>query len=140
MMTITRRIHFDAAHRVVDHESKCKYLHGHRYVIDASFTAEKLDKIGRIIDFGVIKERLGSWIDTHWDHTTILWEKDRALGEEIEHLTGQTIFYLPHNPTVEHLADYLMKEVCQDLFLGTGVTCTHIRIYETPNGYVDIEA
>lgn len=138
MMTITRSLHFDAAHRVVDHESKCKYLHGHRYVVEASFTASALDTLGRIIDFGVIKSRLGDWIDTHWDHTTILWEKDDALGQGIGTLTGQKVFYLPNNPTVENLASYLLETVCSTLFSDTEVTCTHIRMYETPNCYVDV--
>ena len=63
MITCTRRIEFDAAHRILNHESKCKMLHGHRYVLEAEFTAKKLDKLGRIIDFGVIREVLGTWID-----------------------------------------------------------------------------
>ena len=34
MITCTRRIEFDAAHRILNHESKCKMLHGHRYVVE----------------------------------------------------------------------------------------------------------
>ena len=135
MITCTRRIEFDAAHRVCEHESKCKFLHGHRYVIEATFTAKQLDGIGRIIDFGVIKEKLGSWVDSHWDHTAILFEKDKALGESIRAQTGQAIYYLPTNPTAENMASYLFEKICPELFAADTITCSSIKLYETPNCY-----
>jgi 6-pyruvoyltetrahydropterin/6-carboxytetrahydropterin synthase len=139
MISVTRKLHFDAAHRVMDHESKCKYLHGHRYVVEATFSAPKLDTLGRIIDFGVIKERLGEWINHNWDHNTILYKKDAELGAKIQQSTQQEIFYLPTNPTVENLAAYLMEVVCPELFKEKLVQCTSIRIYETPNCYSEIQ-
>jgi 6-pyruvoyltetrahydropterin/6-carboxytetrahydropterin synthase len=137
MIGCTRRIEFDAAHRVMLHESKCKYLHGHRYVVEASFTAPQLDTVGRIVDFGVIKEKLGGWIDHHWDHTAILYAEDKMLGEAITALTGQRIFYLPSNPTAENMADYLLRTVCVELFATSELTCRAIRVYETPNCYAE---
>jgi len=132
-ISCTRRLEFDAAHRVMEHESKCRNLHGHRYVLEATFSAGKLDSLGRVVDFGVIKERLGDWIDTHWDHTTILFDKDKALGDAINGQTQQTIFYLPANPTAENMAAYILEKVCPDLFKESGLTCTAITLYETPN-------
>ena len=137
MITCTRRIEFDAAHRVMEHESKCKHLHGHRYVVEATFTSRQLDALGRVVDFGVIKERLGSWLDEQWDHTTILFEKDRELGEVIAAKTGQKIFYLPTNPTAENMAAYLAEVVCPTLFGDSDIRCIHIRLHETPNCYAD---
>jgi len=138
--TCTRRIEFDAAHRVMEHESKCRHLHGHRYAVEATFAAVNLDRLGRVIDFGQIREVLGSWIDAHWDHATILCEKDRTLGEAIAAKTGQTIFYLPANPTAENMAEYLLKEVCPSLFKAGDAHCTRIRLYETPNCFADAVA
>lgn len=135
----TRRLEFDAAHRVMEHESKCKYLHGHRYVIEASFEASALDALDRVIDFGVIKERLGGWIDEHWDHGTILNVKDKPLGELISGQTFQKIYYLSGNPTAERMAEYLFSEICPALFAEAGVRCTKLRLYETPNCYADVE-
>ena len=137
MLSCSRKIEFDAAHRVCQHESKCKYLHGHRYVIEASFTAKELDTLGRIVDFGVIKKKLGSWIDEHWDHTTILYHKDTELGEAIAAITKQKIFYLPSNPTAENMAHYLHHTVCPTLFAESQITCIALRLYETPNCYAD---
>ncbi len=137
MLTCTRKIQFDAAHRVMKHESKCKKLHGHRYVIEASFAAEELDNIGRIIDFGVIRDRLTDWIDTNWDHNTILFEQDKELGAMIEKHLSQKIFYLPSNPTAENMAQYLLSTICPLLFPEKHLKCTRIRLYETPNCYAD---
>ncbi len=129
----TRRLEFDAAHRVMEHESKCKFLHGHRYVIEASFAAKELDSIGRVVDFGVIKEKLGAWIDNNWDHNTILFDKDKELGKAINSVTGQSVFYLPANPTAENMAAYLLENICPNLFADYELKCVSIRLYETPN-------
>lgn len=136
-VSCTRRIEFDAAHRVAGHEGKCRNLHGHRYAIEATFTANELDTLGRVVDFGVIKERLGTWIDSNWDHTTILYDQDAPLGAAIEQHTGQKIFYLPANPTAENMAEYLLLTVCPSLFSGLPITCQRLRLYETPNCYAE---
>src|SRR5260363_42553 len=34
MLTITRQLAFDAGHRIPDHKSRCRNLHGHRYVLE----------------------------------------------------------------------------------------------------------
>jgi 6-pyruvoyltetrahydropterin/6-carboxytetrahydropterin synthase len=138
-ITCARRIEFDAAHRVMQHEGKCKHLHGHRYALEASFTADGgLDALGRVVDFSVIKEKLGGWIDANWDHATILFDKDKALGSDIEKHTGQRVFYLSENPTAENMAAYLMQTIIPDLFKTDNLRCTHIRLFETPNCFVDI--
>lgn len=139
IITCTRHIAFDAAHRVLEHESQCKYLHGHRYNLEASFTAPKLDSLGRIIDFGVIKMRLGGWVDQYWDHNTILDIRDQELGASIEKLTGRAVFFLPNNPTAENLVHYLFESICPALFpQEEGIICQKLRLYETPNCYAEI--
>ena len=138
MLTCTRRIEFDAAHRVMEHESKCKYLHGHRYAVEASFAASALDSLGRVIDFGTVTTLLGSWINTNWDHTTILHAADAELGAHIASVTGQRIFYLDTNPTAENMASYLLQHVCPLLFAGSTAQCVRIKLYETPNCYAEV--
>jgi 6-pyruvoyltetrahydropterin/6-carboxytetrahydropterin synthase len=136
-ITCTRRLEFDAAHRVMLHESKCKNLHGHRYAVEATFAADGLDSLGRVVDFGVIKTRLGAWLDEHFDHNTILHEADRPLGELISAQLDQRIYYLPYNPTAENIARYLLEVVCPPLFADCAITCINIRVYETPNCHAD---
>ena len=137
MVTCTRRLHFDSAHRIVNHESKCKFVHGHRYVVEATFEAKELDDLGRIVDFGIIKEKLGNWIDDNWDHNIVLWQEDKLLGDSIEEQTQQKVFYLPTNPTAENMADYLLNTVCKELFFDSDVKCVRIKLFETPNCYAE---
>jgi 6-pyruvoyltetrahydropterin/6-carboxytetrahydropterin synthase len=133
MIICTRKLEFDSAHRVMEHESKCKMLHGHRYVVEASFGAVELDAIGRVIDFGVIREVLGKWIDDNLDHNTILFEKDQNLGENIAKITGQKIYYMKSNPTAENIAKHLLEDICPQLFANHNIKCVGIKVYETPN-------
>jgi 6-pyruvoyltetrahydropterin/6-carboxytetrahydropterin synthase len=138
MITCTRRIEFDAAHRIINHESKCKMLHGHRYCLEATFVAADLDNLGRVIDFGVIREVLGGWIDDNFDHNTILSIKDKKLGEKIAEITGQKIYYMAQNPTAENIANYVFSEICPKLFADKNVKCVAIKLYETPNCYTNV--
>ena len=138
--TCTRRIQFCAGHRVAGHENKCRNLHGHNYVVFFEAEADDhLDSIGRVIDFGVLKERLGGWIDTHWDHGFILGRDDHQARAVIGGMAGQKQFYLPMNPTAEWMADYLLYDVCPMELEGTGVTVRRVVLWETENCYATAE-
>ncbi|MFT6106184.1 MAG: 6-pyruvoyltetrahydropterin/6-carboxytetrahydropterin synthase [Rickettsiales bacterium] len=138
-ITCTRRIEFDAAHRVMEHYSKCRMLHGHRYAIEATFCSDALDDMGMVIDFGIIKELLGGWIDENWDHNTILNIKDKELGDQIAKITDQKIYYLNCNPTAEEMASYLFEKICPKLFADYKISCKKIKIFETPNCYASVK-
>ena len=129
MIKCTRRIEFDAAHRILEHESKCRMLHGHRYILEITVTSKKLDKLGRVVDFGVIKEILSEWINKNWDHNTILSKDDKDLGSNIEKITGQKIYYLDCNPTAENMADYLFNKICPELFKNCNISIFRIKLY-----------
>jgi len=113
-------------------------LHGHRYALEATFVAADLDNLGRVIDFGVIREVLGGWIDDNFDHNTILSIKDKELGKKISEITGQKIYYIKENPTAENIANYIFGEICPKLFADKNVKCVAIKLYETPNCYTNV--
>jgi len=85
MITATRIIGVDAAHRVPNHGSKCRSLHGHRYTFEATAGAEQLQTAGEaegmVIDFGVLKEAMMFIIDRLIDHGMIMWKDDPLLRE-----------------------------------------------------------
>jgi 6-pyruvoyltetrahydropterin/6-carboxytetrahydropterin synthase len=113
-------------------------LHGHRYVLEVTFIAENLDKLGRVVDFGVIKNIIGKWIDDNWDHNTILNVRDRKLGDDITKVTGQKIYYLDYNPTAENMARHLFEKICPELFKDYNIKIDRIKLFETPNCSVEI--
>jgi 6-pyruvoyltetrahydropterin/6-carboxytetrahydropterin synthase len=139
MISCTRRIEWDAMHRIPRHESVCKAYHGHRYSADVTCTAP-LDELGRVVDFGVIRDRVGGWIQERWDHTAILMEGDpdpsAKVVAEANARNGKPVYWMPAPPTAENLAAELGR-VAAELLADTGVTISRVRVWETPNCYAD---
>ena len=135
-----RRIQFAAGHRVFQHESKCRNLHGHNYVAFFHARAESgLDAIGRVIDFSVLKQRLGGWVDENWDHGFLVWEKDAEALEAVRRVPGQKVYVTKRNPTAENMALELLHEVGPRVLAGTGVMLTRVVLWETENCYAEVQ-
>jgi len=137
IVTCDRRIQWCSGHRVHQHESKCRNLHGHNYVALIHAHAEGLDSIGRVIDFGVLKTVVGAWIDENWDHGFILWEEDplAKLWEMGHALASHKFFLLRENPTAENMAKYLLEK-SSELLVEAGhpeVVVVRIDLWETEN-------
>lgn len=126
-MRATRRFEIDAAHRLPEHEGKCRHLHGHRYAFEVTLEHE-LDGMGRVADFGELKATIGGWLDEQWDHATVAWKHDTKL---LEWLTGeqQRCYVLSEPPTIENMVLELARVLHQELALQP------VRIvgYETPS-------
>lgn len=150
MKTAVRKIQFCAGHRVMEHGSKCRNMHGHNYVAFIHARAEQLDRLGMVIDFGVLKAVVGEWIDANWDHGFIYYARDiaveRALAkfERMENDTstgvafGQKAFALESNPTAENMASFLLCKA-NELLAGHGVEVFKIDLWETENCYATAE-
>ncbi len=156
MITITRKFEFDAAHRVLGHEGKCRHLHGHRYVAEVTARASELDSLGRVIDFSVLKDRIGTWIDKHWDHNillhcddpllniwmhpsfTIMGAKAQERAEQSEQIFAgkEPYVFAVGNPTAENIAG-LLYQVASLAMVPYNITVTHVRVFETPNCWAD---
>jgi 6-pyruvoyltetrahydropterin/6-carboxytetrahydropterin synthase len=134
-ITCTRRIEWDAMHRIPRHESKCRAFHGHRYAAEITCHIEELDDKGRVVDFGVVKQKVGGWVDDHWDHTAILMRGDPEAGPiaEANARLGRPVYWTERPPTAEVIVA-LLAEKAQELLADTGVTVVKVRLWETPNG------
>lgn len=141
MHVITRKFEWDAAHKVLNHESKCKNMHGHRYVAEISVASSDLDSLGRVIDFSQIKDLFGNWIDSYWDHNTILNQADPLIDlptETLRELMGRQPYLMAVNPTAENMVAELFAKL-SPLLLELGqkthykLMITKIRLWETPN-------
>ena len=131
-LSCTRRLTFEAGHRVYGHESKCANLHGHSYKVEIEAVAD-LDSLGRVIDFSVLKERVGGWLDEHWDHGFVIWFKDAEASFALSELKTQKLYRMPYNPTAENMARHLLEDICPLVLRGLGVTVTSVLIRETEN-------
>ncbi len=139
MESCVRKIHFCYGHRVMNHESKCATLHGHNGIIWVHATPVKnLDNLGRVIDFSVLKEKVGGWVDQYWDHTMILFKDDQKTIELVDQAPAfKKTFVLPTNPTAENLSAYLLWEVCPKVLKNSGVIVHKITFFETENCYTE---
>lgn len=137
---ITRSFGIDCGHRVTQHESKCRHVHGHRYQFEVTVAGERLDAAGRVIDFGVVKQVVGGWLDATLDHGYIA----RAGDEVAEYLArehGFKVYTMPgdQEPTAENIVQ-LVLNVAQALLQPHGVQVRRVRCYETPNCWADAVA
>lgn len=133
MITITKRLEFDYGHRLLKHEGKCRNVHGHRGVALIEVTAPKLDDVGRVIDFSVIKEKVGGWIEKHLDHAFIAQVGDLLAGDIAngEYGDGSKVYFMPDPPTAESLARLLFVEASHLLSLRV----VSVTFYETPTSF-----
>ena len=142
MLTANRYHDISCGHRVVGHEGKCRHLHGHNYRVHFHCAADKLDEVGRVIDFGIIKERLCQWLEDNWDHKFLAWKRDNLLCEAFICLPGNIAYedkdafqssfvWVPFNPTAENMAQYLLDVVGPAKLNGTGVRLIRVSIEET---------
>ena len=130
MISISRYHDISAGHRVVGHENKCSHLHGHNFRVHFTVTAERLDDIGRVIDFSVIKAQLCDWLETHWDHRFLMYEADE-LRIPLQKIASKDIVSCPFNPTAENMAQYLCEVVGPQQLKGTGCQLIKCTIEET---------
>jgi len=103
---------FSAAHRLIkSYTGKCRNLHGHNYSVDVKIKARKLDRFDFVMDFDDVKDYFDQWVQTNWDHATLVSEMDRTLIDFLEK-EQQHHFIFPgsYNTTAERLAEYLFHQ------------------------------
>lgn len=80
--TVQREIGIDAGHRVTNHGTKCRNVHGHRYTIRAYIEGKLFsegEQGGMVLDFGFLKAVMMAEIDTPCDHGMIFWRGDDLM-------------------------------------------------------------
>jgi 6-pyruvoyltetrahydropterin/6-carboxytetrahydropterin synthase len=126
----TRYHDFSYGHRVVGHEGKCIYLHGHNGRVHFHCRAHTLDAVGRVIDFSVINARLCQWVEQKWDHRFLMWEQDLLLPH-LRKVYPSSIVIVPFNPTAENLATHLLRVIGPMQMADTDVTLFKVVFEET---------
>jgi len=130
-ITVVRRFGIDAGHRLKDHEGKCRHLHGHRYEIDVEVEGPELDEVGRVVDFGKLKETVGEWLNEHWDHGMLLAHDDCKAIEYAQALGGK-VYICPGPPSAENLATWLLR-IILPWVLPAVLKVVRVTVHETPN-------
>lgn len=67
MYSLKVESNFSSAHNLRAYKGKCESLHGHNWRIEAIAESEKLDKVGMVMDFKLIRNELNKILDK-FDH------------------------------------------------------------------------
>jgi 6-pyruvoyltetrahydropterin/6-carboxytetrahydropterin synthase len=143
-MQITRRIEFDAGHRIPDHLSQCRHLHGHRYAIEITLSGDIIDisgspSNGMVMDFSDIKDLAREHLVDAWDHAFLAWRQDEVVVAFLASLPNHKTVLFDVVPTAENLAQVAfvtLDAVYRDTF-GNHLRLERVRLYETPNCWAD---
>ena len=129
-VTVSRKAHFNAAHRLYNNEwtdarnaavfGKCSNpnFHGHNYELIVAVKGEIHPETGFVMDMKVLKDLIRMEVEDNFDH--------KNLNEEVEEF--KTL-----NPTAENISvviwNKLRPKIEKDLDLI-------ITLYETPRNFV----
>jgi 6-pyruvoyltetrahydropterin/6-carboxytetrahydropterin synthase len=128
MFQVTREIRFCYGHRLLNHDGKCRHLHGHNGRAVITLESEALDRLGMVVDFSTIKRVVSQWIDANLDHRMILHKDDPILPHLKQQ--GEPVFLLDVNPTAENLA-----RLIHDFVAEQGFPVVEVRLWETDDSF-----
>ncbi len=132
-ITVSRKAHFNAAHRLHQPEwddtrnqkvfGKCnnEYYHGHNYDLIVSVRGEIDPETGYVIDMKVLKDLNKEKIEDRFDHKNL-----NLQTEEFKNL----------NPTAENIAAVIWSILRKDLDEKLELKIT---LYETERNFVECE-
>ncbi|MBI4423226.1 MAG: 6-carboxytetrahydropterin synthase [Elusimicrobia bacterium] len=132
MYSVTRLIGFCYGHRLLDYAGKCRNLHGHNGLLEVTVRKRSLDRLGMVVDFSEIKDKVQRWVDAELDHRMILHRKD-PLAAELRR-RGEPLVTLAANPTAENIARHVF-----DYARAQGLPVASVRLWETPNSVATCE-
>lgn len=143
-MEITTRLEFDAGHRIPNHKSQCRNLHGHRYVIEVTLkgdiiSEEQVSENGMVMDFSDVKRIAKESVVNVWDHAFLVFKHDIVVLDFLNSLPNHKTVIFPTVPTAENMAAEAFKVLngeYQDIY-GNQLKLTRVRLYETPNNWAD---
>ena len=105
-------ISFASGHRLLEHNGKCIFPHGHTYKAEIWMGSEGLDRLGFVVDFRELKHRVNGWIEDNWDHAFLANGRDSELLAALGSVKGSRVFVFPdENPSAEVMARELYQRV-----------------------------
>lgn len=113
--TVSKDVEFDAAHYLPKYPGKCSSMHGHRWKVRFTVTAEHLNESGMVVDFNVL-----SYAAKELDH--------RLVNEVLE------------NPTAELMAEWFYDVLTRALdIMPNRPKVVSVEVWETPTSYAKFE-
>jgi 6-pyruvoyltetrahydropterin/6-carboxytetrahydropterin synthase len=108
--------YFSSAHNLRGYEGNCERLHGHNWKVEVELADEKLDNIGMLVDFKVLKKSLKKLLN-ELDHTYL---NEHPYFKEV-------------NPTSENMAKYIFNRLKEDF----GSLVYKVSVWESHNAVAE---
>jgi 6-pyruvoyltetrahydropterin/6-carboxytetrahydropterin synthase len=109
---------FAAGHALRNYRGKCENVHGHNYRVQVLVRGDKLDDIGMLADFTVLKKLL------------------REVSEPMDHVFINDLPpFTELNPTAENMAWYIWTKMQEGLKLQNSVEIAEVKVWETDIQY-----
>jgi 6-pyruvoyltetrahydropterin/6-carboxytetrahydropterin synthase len=113
MFTISVERHFHASHQLILPDGSKEPVHFHDWTVTANISSEKLNNMGVVMDFRVLKAMIDK---------TVAGFNNKPL-ENIG-------YFQQNNPSAENVAKYIYKKLLIEL--PEGVKLLNVRIMEEP--------
>jgi len=137
---IRRYVETDTGHRVPNHKSKCRHLHGHRYRFEAEIegdvvSVEGVSDEGMLMDFSDVSKILTEKVHDVVDHAFVVYQGDKEALAALEMMNDdhRTVI-VDFIPTAENLAKWAFEQVEPHIksVYGNKLRLVAMHVRETP--------
>ena len=104
---------FSASHRLRDYGGKCEQIHGHNWKVEIIYSGNKLDNIGLVIDFKILKDKLNKVLD-ELDHSDL----------------NNLDYFKKFNPSSENIAYFIFMQLSRDPELLDKARLQRVNVWE----------
>ena len=140
---IRRWVETDTGHRVPNHKSKCRHMHGHRYRWEAELegdvvTLGGVSEEGMLMDFSDVSAIQNEYIHDVVDHAFIVYERDKEALVALSHMGDEhRTLIVPFIPTAENLAKWAFEKVEPHISstYGNSLKLHAFHVRETPKSW-----
>lgn len=147
---ICKSLEIENGHMLSMHPDKCRFPHGHSRKVEFTIEAETLDDHGMVCDFKLVKDAIGTWLDT-FDHALCMNTADPAYTEWKARYGDRVIGFENEDPTTEVLAKLFFDKAAELLATRTAVESARyplregtrlrkVRVWETSSSWAEYEA
>jgi 6-pyruvoyltetrahydropterin/6-carboxytetrahydropterin synthase len=105
--------YFSAAHSLRGYKGKCEATHGHNWKVQVTLTSTRLDELGMVIDFSLVKKGLAVVLD-QLDHTFL----------------NKLAYFRKRNPTSENIACFIYARLSSRLSHAK-IKLVEVSVWET---------
>jgi 6-pyruvoyltetrahydropterin/6-carboxytetrahydropterin synthase len=146
---ICKSLEVENGHMLAKHPDICRFPHGHTRKVEFVIEAAELDDNDMVCDFKIVKEAVGTWLDT-FDHALCMNTADPAYQEFKARYGPRVIGFENQDPTTELMARTIFDHTVQALAtyaahagtrypLSASVRLVRVRVWETSSSWAEYE-